>query len=332
MKSQENRILGNAVQKIFITGGSGFIGSHLCDLLLRQNYDVTVYDNFSNGRREFTKDHLDNSRFSLVEADCLDLERLTTEMAGHDLIWHLAANTDIVGSHVQPDRDLKDCVVATFNVLEGMRQNKIIPILFASSGAVYGKLCLEDHVKESAGPLSPMSTYAAGKIGSEAFIYCYCHLYGLRGWMFRFGNVIGSRVTHGVLYDFINRLNQNPNELLILGDGTQEKNYFLTEECIEGMAWTFLNSALDERNPCEVYNLGTASVTRVTEIAQIVVEEMGLENKTKISIEGKKYAWLGDQPKVHLSVDRVNADGWQCKNSSSEAVRKAVRRILGKSE
>ena len=332
MEPQTKRILGKSVHNIFITGGSGFIGSHLCDLLLSQNYEVTVYDNFSNGRREFTSGHLGNPKFKLIEADCLDLDRLTTEMANHDLVWHLAANTDIVGSRDQPDRDLKDCVVATFNVLEAMRHNKISQILFASSGAVYGKLCLEDHVSESAGPLSPMSTYAAGKIGSEAFVYCYCHLYGLRAWMFRFGNVIGSRVTHGVLYDFINRLKENSDELLILGDGSQEKNYFLTEECIEGMAWSFLNCKLDDQHPCAVYNLGTASVTPVTEIAKIVVEEMGLAGKTKILIEGKKYAWLGDQPKVHLSVDKINKEGWKCRNSSNEAVREAVKRILGKSE
>lgn len=331
MKTSAKRILGDSVNKIFITGGSGFIGSHICDLLLAQDYVVTVYDNFSNGRREFTSSHLGNPKFKLVEADCLDSRRITSEMEGHDLVWHMAANTDIVGSHEQPDRDLKDCVIATFNVLEAMRQNKINPILFASSGAVYGKLCIENHVDETAGPLSPMSTYAAGKIGSEAFIYCYCHLYGLRGWVFRFGNVIGGRVTHGVLFDFINRLRKNPDELLILGDGTQEKNYFLTEECIEGMAWSFLNSKLDEQNPCAVYNLGTASVTPVTEIAKIVVEEMGLSKRTKILIEGKRYAWLGDQPKVHLSIDKINTEGWSCKTSSDEAVRTAVRRILSKS-
>lgn len=326
----DSRILGDSVQKIFLTGGSGFIGSHICDLLLEQNYMVTAFDNFSNGRREFIERHLSNPKFKLVEGDCLNLDFLTKEMKGHDLVWHMAANTDIVGSHEQPDRDLKDCVLATFNVVEAMRINKIIPILFASSGAVYGKLCLENHVSESAGPLSPMSTYAAGKIGSEAFIYCYCHLYGLRGWMFRFGNVIGSRVTHGVLFDFIKRLKDNPNELLILGDGSQEKNYFLTEECINGMGWSFQNSKLDDQNPCAVYNLGTDSVTPVTEIAKIVVEEMGLTGQTKISIEGKPFAWLGDQPKVHLSIEKINQEGWNCRKTSTEAVRTAVRRILGK--
>jgi UDP-glucose 4-epimerase len=324
------RLLGESVDKVFITGGSGFIGSHICDILLEQSYKVTAFDNFSNGRREFTAHHLSNPNFKLIEGDCLDSDSIIQAMKGHDLVWHMAANTDIVGSHEQPDRDLRDCVVATFNTLEAMRQNCIKDILFASSGAVYGKLCLEEHVSESAGPLAPMSTYAAGKIGSEAFIYCYCHLYGLRGLMFRFGNVIGDRITHGVIFDFVKKLKDNPKSLMILGDGTQEKNYFLTEECIEGMAWVFRNSMLDENNPCEVYNLGTASVTPVTKIAQIVVNEMGLDGITNITIQGEKYAWLGDQPKVHLSIDKVNKKGWICKKSSDDAVRVAVRRILGK--
>ena len=325
-------MLGDEVQKVFLTGGSGFIGSHICDKLLAEGYEVTVYDNFSNGRREFTAGHLNNPKFKLVEADCLDLLRVTKEMVGHDLVWHMAANTDIIGSHAQPDRDLKDCVIATFNVVEAMRQNNIKPILFASSGAVYGDLCYEDHVNETAGPLSPGSTYAAGKISSEAFISCYCHLYGLRGWMFRFGNVLGSRVTHGVIFDFIKRLRDNPKELTILGDGTQEKNYFLTEECIGGMAWSFLNIQMNAEHPCDVYNLGTTTVTRVTEIARIVVEEMDLAGKTEIKIQGTKRAWLGDQPKVHILVDKMNELGWYCKRSSDEAVRTAVRRVLEKEQ
>ncbi len=326
------RLLGDSISRVFLTGGSGFIGSHICDKLLAQGYEVTAYDNFSNGRREFTAGHLSNPNFKLVEADCLDLPTVTKEMAGHDLVWHMAANTDLIGSHAQPARDLNDCVVATFNVVEAMRQNKIKPILFASSGAVYGQLCLENHVNETAGPLSPMSTYAAGKIGSEAFISCYCHLYGLHGWMFRFGNVLGSRVTHGVIFDFIKRLRENPKELMILGDGTQKKNYFLTEECIGGMAWSFVNIPMNDECPCDVFNLGTTTVTRVTEIARIVVEELGLTGKTEIKIQGTKRAWLGDQPKVHFTVEKINKFGWYCKHSSDEAVRTAVRRVLGKEQ
>lgn len=326
-----SRIFKNKkINNIFITGGSGFIGSHICDFLLANNYKVTVFDNFSNGRREFTNHHIDNSNFSLIEGDCLDLSLLLNSMNGHDLVWHLAANTDLISSHNQPDKDLKDCVIATFNVLESMKFNQIKPILFASSGAVYGKLCLENYVNESAGPLKPMSPYGAGKISSESFIHAYCHLYELRAWIFRFGNVIGKRVSHGILYDFINKLKKDKNTLTVLGDGTQEKNYFLIEECISGMIWSYNNINLDQSVPCEILNLGTDSVSNVINIAKIVIEEMGLKNVTKINIEGKKYAWLGDQPKVHLDVSKINSLGWKCKLNSDEAIRIAVRRILEK--
>jgi UDP-glucose 4-epimerase len=323
-------LLGMGVKKIFLTGGSGFIGSHIVDRLLADDvYDVTVYDNLSNGRKEFIERHLSNPRLRFVHADILDLERLTAESKGHDLVWHMAANTDIIGSHTQPDRDLRDCVVGTFNMVEAMRRNGIKPILFASSGAVYGQLCLDEHVDETAGPLMPMSTYAAGKIGSEAFISCYCHLYGLRGWMFRFGNVLGSRVTHGVIFDFINKLKKDPTQLLIRGDGRQEKNYFLTEECIGGIAWAYQNIPLDDTKPCDVWNLGTTTVTRVTRIAEIAIEEMGLKD-VKVTIEGKARAWAGDQPRVHFRVDKINKLGWKCQRTSDEAVRTAIRRVLGK--
>jgi UDP-glucose 4-epimerase len=329
MKENE-RLLGDGIKKVLVTGGSGFIGSHICDRLLADGYKVKVLDNFSNGRREFTAPHLANPNFELIEGDCLDLPLMVREVRGCDLVWHMAANTDIIGSHAQPDRDLRDCVVATFNVVEAMRQAGVKPLLFASSGAVYGQLCLDEAVDETAGPLEPMSTYAAGKIGSEAFITSYGHLYGINGWMFRFGNVIGSRVTHGVIFDFVKRLRENPDALMILGDGSQQKNYFLTEECIGGMAWAFRNIPLSDERPSVVLNLGTSTVTKVTEIARMVVEEMGLSDRTKITIQGNRRAWLGDQPRVHFTVDKINRLGWFCQHTSDQSVRIAVRRVLGK--
>jgi len=328
--NENTRLLGGGIEKVLVTGGSGFIGSHICDRLLADGYQVKVVDNFSNGRRAFTAPHLTNPNFELVEGDCLDLPLMERQVKGCDLVWHMAANTDIIGSHTQPDRDLRDCVVATFNVVEAMRQAGVKPLLFASSGAVYGQLCLDEAVDETAGPLEPMSTYAAGKIGSEAFITSYGHLYGINGWMFRFGNVLGSRVTHGVVFDFVKRLRENPEELMILGDGSQQKNYFLTEECIGGMAWAFRNIALSEERPSIVLNLGTSTVTKVTEIARIVVEEMGLTDRTEITIQGTKRAWLGDQPRVNFTVDKINRLGWFCQHTSDESVRIAVRRVLGK--
>jgi len=324
-------LLGNSIRKVFLTGGAGFIGSPVVDMLLPLGYDVTVYDNLSNGRMEYIQQHLDHPRFHFLQEDVLDLPKLTDAMRGHDLVWHLAANTDIIGSFAQPERDLRDCTMGAFNVVEAMRLSGIRPILFSSTGAVYGDLCRDESVSEAAGPLMPVSTYGAGKIGSEAFISAFCYVYGLRAWMFRFGNVIGARMTHGVIYDFINKMRENPKELLIRGDGQQEKNYFLVEECIEGMAYAFRNIAMTEDKPCDIFNLGTTTISKVTTIAAIIQEEMDLPDAS-ILIEGTKKAWPGDQPRVHFTVDKINSLGWKTRYNSDEAVRMAVRRMLGKTD
>jgi len=322
-------LLGDSIRRVFVSGGAGFIGSHVVDALVSQGYDVTAFDNLSNGRRVFIAHHLGKPNFHFVEGDLIDLEHLTRASAGHDLVWHLASNTDIIGSYEQPARDVRDCVQATFHMLEAMRHNGIRPILFSSSGAVYGDLCQEVATSESAGPLLPVSTYAAGKIASEAFISSYCHVYGLRAWMFRFGNVLGARMTHGIIVDFIAKLRRDPAALEILGDGTQEKNYFLVEECIQGMAFAFRQIALTEERPCDVFNLGTHTISQVTTIARIIIEEMGLPN-VQIRIAGTRRAWPGDQPKVHITIDRMRQYGWSAALDSDQAVRIAVRRMLGK--
>ena len=324
-------LLGDSVRKIFLTGGAGFIGSHVVDMLIPQGYEVTVYDNLSNGKREFIQHHFDDHHFHFIEADVLDLPKLIDSLRGHDLVWHLAANTDIIGGYAQPDRDLRDCTMAAFNMVEAMRITGIRPILFSSTGAVYGDLCRDEFVSESAGPLLPVSTYGAGKIGSEAFLSAYSYVYGLRAWIFRFGNVIGARMTHGVIFDFIHKMRQNPRELLIRGDGQQEKNYFLVEECIEGMAYGFRNIPMTEEQPCNIFNLGTTSISKVQRIAEIIREEMDLP-EASILIEGTKKAWPGDQPRVHITVDKINGLGWKTRHSSDEAVRIAVRRMLVKTD
>ena len=327
--SNEAGMLGPGIKSVFLTGGAGFIGSHVADLLVAQGYRVTVYDNLSNGHREFIEQHIGKAGFKFVQADVSDTDRLGAEMKGYDLVWHLAANTDIIGGAEQPRRDLRDCVMGTFNVLEAMRATGIKPIIFSSTGAVYGELCHDVPTSEAGGPLLPVSTYAAGKIGSEAFISAFCALYGLRGWMYRFGNVIGGRMTHGVIFDFIRKLRENPKELLIKGDGRQEKNYFLVEECIDGMAYGFRTIPMTEDKPCDVFNLGTDSISKVVDIAQIIKEEMNLPD-ARVVIEGTKRAWPGDQPRVHITVDRINRLGWKAKLKSDQAVRIAARRMLGK--
>lgn len=317
------------VKRVLLTGGAGFIGSHVLDLLAPSDVHFTVYDNLTNGKLEYIESHLSRPNVTFLKADILDRERLIEATRGHNLVWHLAANTDIINSHDQPSRDLDDCAVGTFNVVEAMRLTDVRDIIFASSGAVYGNICAEQSVTEDAGPLLPVSTYGAGKIASEAFISSFCHVYGLRGWMYRFGNVIGARMTHGVIFDFLGRLRKDPTRLLVRGDGRQEKNYFLVEECIDGMLYGYTNVPLDDDNPCAVFNLGTPTVSKVIDIAQIIVDEMSLPD-ARIEIEGTKKAWPGDQPRVHFEVDRLAGRGWTSRLNSDQSVRIAVRRMLGK--
>jgi UDP-glucose 4-epimerase len=316
------------VRRVLLTGGAGFIGSHVLDMLVSSGISFTVFDDLSNGRLEFIDRHLRSPNVTFVEGSILDSQALTAASADQDLVWHLAANTDIIGSHEQPSRDL-DALTGTFNVLEAMRRNKVRDLLFASSGAVYGSICHDEAVSEAVGPLLPVSTYGASKIGCEAFISSYCHVYGLRAWMYRFGNVIGARMTHGVIFDFIKRLRDDPSHLLIRGDGRQEKNYFLVEECIDGMMYGYRAAKLDDENPCDVFNLGTTGVTRVIDIATMVIEEMGLNN-ARVEIEGTRRAWPGDQPRVHFTVDRMTALGWRTRLDSNQSVRTAIQRALGK--
>jgi UDP-glucose 4-epimerase len=319
------------VKRVFLSGGAGFIGSHVLDLLAPTGVEFVVYDNLSNGRLEYIEGHLQRPNVTFVKADIMDRERLMENVRGCDVVWHLAGNTDIINSHDDPSRDLNDCAVGTFNVLEAMRRTGVRDMMFASSGAVYGNICADKSVTEDAGPLLPVSTYGAGKIAGEAFISAFCHVYGLRGWMYRFGNVIGARMTHGVIYDFVGRLRNDPSRLLVRGDGHQEKNYFLVEECIDGMLHGYARIPLGDETPCDVFNLGSPTTSRVMNIARIVVEEMGLPD-ARIEIEGTRKAWPGDQPRVHFQVDKMTRFGWTAKLDSDPAVRIAAQRMMNKAE
>ncbi len=310
--------------KYFITGGAGFIGSHLVDRLMSEGNAVTVYDNLVSGKKEHINDHINKTGFQFIEADLLDSTALTEAMKGHEIVWHLGANTDIPGGNKQTDLDLKNCVIATHSMLEAMRQTGIKQLLFASSSTVYGELVREVTAEDN-GPLLPVSLYGAGKLAGEGFISAYCHLFNLRACIFRFGNVLGARMGHGIIYDFIHKLQRNPTELEILGDGNQEKNYFLVEDCLDGMFCALHNS----NKQYDVFNLGSPTTVKVRDIAGIVIEEMGLKD-VRLHFTGGERGWPGDVPKVFYDVDKINQLGWKAKYSSAEAVRIASRRLLGK--
>ncbi|MBI5452609.1 GDP-mannose 4,6-dehydratase [Candidatus Gottesmanbacteria bacterium] len=313
-------------KKWFITGGAGFIGSHAVDLLVSAGCQVTVYDNLSLSTDRYIKDYVKKGKIRFYKRDLLDLRYLNKVIAGCDVVWHLAANTDIPGGVLKHRIDLDNDVIATFNVLEAMVKNDIKDILFASTGAVYGE-SIKGTFRENSGPLIPLSLYGAGKIASEAFISAYCSLFGIKAWIFRFGNVIGDRISHGAIYDFIHKLKKNKKTLEILGKGIGEKNYFLVEECIHGMLFTYHKAS---KGPFPyLINLGTDSTSKVMKIVSIVVEEMGLSN-VKYHFTGTERGWPGDQPVVLLDTSKIHKLGWFAKRTSDEAVRIATRRLLGK--
>jgi UDP-glucose 4-epimerase len=310
--------------KYFVTGGAGFIGSHLVDRLMAEGNIVTVYDNLVSGKKEWLKPHFKQPGFQFIQADLLDNVTLTKSMKGHEIVWHLGANTDIPSGNRQFDLDLKNCAIATHSVLEAMRQNKIKQLLFSSSSTVYGEL-VREVTAEDAGPLLPISLYGSGKLAGEGFISAYCHLVDMRACIFRFGNVIGARMGHGIIYDFIHKLRRNPKKLEILGDGNQEKNYFLVEDCLDGMLCALHNS----EKQCDVFNLGSPTTVKVRDIARIVSEEMGLKD-VRLRYTGGERGWPGDVPRVFYDVNKIKKLGWEAKYTSAEAVRMAARRLLGK--
>jgi len=310
--------------KHFLTGGAGFIGSHLLDHLLAQGKKVTVYDNLSSGRRAWIQHNLDRDGFRFIQADLLDSDSLEQAMAGHDLVWHLGANTDIPAGRQDVDLDIKNCTLATHNVLEAMRTHGISKLIFSSTSALYGDPPVFP-APESAGPLRPISLYGAAKLACEGLISAYCHLFDIQAWMFRFANVVGARMSHGVIFDFIQKLKRNPHELEIWGDGQGQKPFFLVEDCIEGIFCAYRKT--DEW--CDVFNLGTTTATRIHNVAAIVIEEMGLAD-VDLKYTGGQRGFPGDVPELLIDASKMKLLGWQASHTSDEAVRIAARRLLGK--
>lgn len=310
-------------RKCFVTGGAGFIGSHLADRLIGSG-EVTVYDNLSSGKKEFIQHHSGKSNFRFIEADLLDFDTLNKAIAHHDMVFHLAANPDVRAGITNTNFDLRQGTLATYNVLEAMRLNQISKIVFASSSTVYGEAGTKP-VSEDYGPLLPISLYGASKLACEGLISAFCHLFDMQAWIFRFANVVGARSSHGVIFDFINKLQKNPEELEILGDGTQEKPYLYIDDCIGGILFGYEHS----QEQVTVFNLGVDSSTNVTAIANMVVEAMGLSG-VKFSYTGGTRGWRGDVPQVRYDTGKISRLGWMPGYSSDEAVRQAIKDI-GKS-
>jgi UDP-glucose 4-epimerase len=310
--------------KAFVTGGAGFIGSHLVDRLVAEGNQVTVFDNLSSGKNEFIKQHVGKGDFKLIKADLLDLDKVKETIGRHDVVFHLAANPEARRGIENTELDLKQETIATYNVLEAMRVNGVKEIVFSSSGTIYGETPVIP-LPEDYGPALPISLYGAGKLASEGLISAFCGTFDLQAWIFRFANVVGKRTTHGVIFDFIQKLRQDPSKLEILGDGKQCKPYLHVDDCVDGILFGFKNS----HDRVNVFNIGCPTATDVTTIAKMLVKEMGL-NEVKFKYTGGDRGWPGDVPQVRFNVQKMTGLGWKARYTSDEAVKKAIRDILHK--
>src|SRR5271166_2741550 len=312
--------------RYFVVGGAGFIGSHFTDQLLADSSvtAVTLYDNFSSGREWHYAQHLNDPKFSVVRGDVKDIEPLTTAMQGHDVVIHLASNPDIARAATEPDIDFREGTYLTNNVVEAMRRSGTQAILYASGSGVYGDLG-EKEAAEDHGPLTPISTYGASKLAGEALITSYCHMFDFTGCVYRFGNVVGPRQTHGVGFDFLRQLLKDRHQLKILGDGSQSKSYIHVSDVVSAV----LLAARRSTERFAAYNVATGDYITVTEIARLAVECVGLDpGQVKFEFTGGNRGWKGDVPIVRLNTDRIRGLGWVCSAGSREALRKSMLAML----
>jgi UDP-glucose 4-epimerase len=310
----------------FVVGGAGFIGSHFVDRLLADSAVelVTAYDNFSSGREWHLSRHRDDPRFQVVRGDVTDLPALTTAMAGHDTVIHLASNPDIARAIADPAVDFDQGTLLTHHVVEAARVSRARRILYASGSGVYGELG-EIEAHEDRGPLLPISTYGASKLAGEALLCSYCHLFDMRAAAFRFGNVVGPRQTHGVGFDFVRSLIRDPDRLTILGDGSQSKSYIHVSDVVAAV----LLAAERSTEPFQAYNVATGDYITVTEIAELALECLGLSRETTVfSYMGGDRGWKGDVPVVRLDTARIRDLGWSHTMTSREALRRSMLAIL----
>jgi UDP-glucose 4-epimerase len=310
------------MQRAFVTGAAGFIGSNLCDRLLRENWEVIGWDNFSTGQPEFIENAKGSPRFHLVTGDNLDLELLTQSMRGYDTVFHLAANADVRFGLDDPRKDLEQNTIATFNVLEAMRGNQIKRLAFASTGSVYGETAIIPTPEDAPFPVQT-SLYAASKVAGESLIQAYCEGFGFEGYIFRFVSILGERYTHGHVFDFYKQLMTDPSRLRVLGDGNQRKSYLYVQDCLTAVLHTMTEgTARSAKHRCAIYNLGAEDYCTVKHSIGWICERLKLE--PKLEFTGGDRGWVGDNPFIFLDTMKVRKSGWRSELTIRQAVEKTV--------
>ena len=306
-----------------VTGGAGFIGSHLVDRLVSYGWNVRIVDNFSSGRMENVEHHRGNRRVEILRGDLKSPKEAEEAVRNVDVVLHYAANPEVRLSTTNPDVHFNENVVATFNLLEAMRKNDVEQLVFASSSSVYGEP--ENIPVSEDAPIKPVSVYGASKAACENLIHAYCNLYGLKAVVLRYANVVGPRLRHGVIYDFIVKLYKNPKQLEILGDGTQKRSYIYIDDAVEATLIAY-NTTAGKR--FEVFNVGSEDCITAKEVADIVVDTLGLKDvKYVYKPVGHGVGWPGDVKNIALSIDKIRKLGFKPRLNSAEAVRRTVKAI-----
>jgi len=306
---------------VVVTGGAGAIGSLLVRELLERGHEVRVIDNLSSGRREHLPPGGSRGALRLAVADLKKPESFSEEFRGVSAVWHLATTSDIRKGIADPRVDLEEGTLATFNVLEAARHHNVPIVGFSSSSTVYGWATVFP-TPEEYGPLVPQSFYGAGKLAAEGLLSAYAHSYGIRAHIFRFANVIGPNMTHGILPDLFEKLRRDPSRLEVLGDGRQSKSYLRTEDCVSGMMLAHEKAA----DPVNIFNLGTADQISAGEIARKVVAALG--GRARIEYTGGSRGWVGDVPVQLLSIRRIQSLGWEPRWNSAQAVDRTIEEMV----
>lgn len=311
--------------KALIAGGAGFVGSHLIDRLLQEGHEIVCIDNYSIGTKNNIEQLAPNSNFKIYEEDLCDIGKLNHifENEKVDYVFHLAANSDIQASAENPLIEYRNTYTTTFNILECMRLYGVKKLFFSSTSAVYGERAGKE-VSEDTPGLEPISYYGACKLGSEALISAFSYMNNLQSLIFRFPNVVGPRLTHGVIFDFIKKLKNNPKELEILGNGLQRKPYMYVSDLVDAIV-----KYKDVEKRVEIYNIGVSTQTSVNTIADIICEEMGLKDVV-YKYTGGTGGWKGDVPVFAYNLDKIKNTGWRPRYESDEAVRLTVKKELNK--
>ncbi|MCK4717204.1 MAG: NAD-dependent epimerase/dehydratase family protein [Thermoplasmata archaeon] len=306
--------------KALVTGGAGFIGSHLVDRLLSMGYEVKVVDRLSRGDRNI-REHVEAGRIELHVLDLKEFEDIKPLFQGIDVVFHFAANADVRGGLEDTRRDLEENTLVTWNVLESMRLAGVKEIVFASSAAAYG----DARIIPTPEDYFPIQTsfYGASKLAGEGLIQAFCEGFDMRSWMYRFVSVVGERYPHGATYDFVQKLKKDPTRMEILGDGTQRKSFLYIQDCIDSIMHGYTHG----KERVNIFNIGLAEYTTVTNLANTIVDAMGLSDVSYEYTGGEK-GWIGDAPMVFLSIDKIKGLGWTPKVSIDDGVRRTVAWLL----